>query len=282
MDPTLAETIENELLAVSSMFPDCKFSKIDDSKNNRKIHLVRITNSNECEDSVKIKLKFWFQAPDGQFVDYPTSEPPFFSVESDELNVNQKTMITSRLSEIYEEINGEILYSWMSYLTSQTLLGEVQYQPQRPKEQNNKANEKEKTKNHIPSASLWIHGQTFTKSKSKFIAHLLKNVPNREFIDEQMEILKNEDKKIANATHNMLAFRIQEENGDILENYDDDGETGAGSGMCKLVSQMKVLNVAVCVTRWFGGIMLGADRFKIINMLTKEIIEQNNCEKEKK
>ena len=44
-----------------------------------------------------------------------------------------------------------------------------------------------------------------------------------------------ENKKIANATHNMLAYRIQTGSGVVYQGCDDDGETHAGSRMLHLL-----------------------------------------------
>jgi len=60
--------------------------------------------------------------------------------------------------------------------------------------------------------------------------------------------------------------------GSYLEDNDDDGEDAAGSRMAHLLSIMKVENVMVVVTRWYGGIKLGADRFRLINQVSREAL----------
>lgn len=83
----------------------------------------------------------------------------------------------------------------------------------------------------------------------------------------QAELLANG--KIARATHNMLAYRIATEGGAVLQDCDDDGESGAGSRMLHLLQILDVIDVAVVVSRWYGGIHLGPDRFKHINNATR-------------
>jgi len=56
------------------------------------------------------------------------------------------------------------------------------------------------------------------------------------------------------------------------EDRDDDGETGAGDKVLYLLQRMNVVNVVVMITRWFGGIHLGNDRFKHITNVAKDII----------
>jgi len=53
---------------------------------------------------------------------------------------------------------------------------------------------------------------------------------------------------------------------------DDDGETAAGSRMAHLLELVDVWNVLVVVSRWYGGIKLGPDRFRIINQVAREAL----------
>ncbi|EIE78077.1 hypothetical protein RO3G_02781 [Rhizopus delemar RA 99-880] len=77
-----------------------------------------------------------------------------------------------------------------------------------------------------------------------------------------------QNKKIAKATHNILAYRITMPDGKVLQDNDDDGETAAGE------------NVVVVVTRWFGGIHLGPDRFKDINNIARTTLEEHGFVKQ--
>ncbi|EGG05323.1 uncharacterized protein MELLADRAFT_78084 [Melampsora larici-populina 98AG31] len=83
------------------------------------------------------------------------------------------------------------------------------------------------------------------------------------------------DKKVARATHNMYAWKC-EINGHLHQDNDDDGESAAGSRMQHLLNIMDVQNVLVCVSRWFGGIHLGSDRFKHINQATRDALIVGN------
>ncbi|RUS21360.1 hypothetical protein BC937DRAFT_92927 [Endogone sp. FLAS-F59071] len=42
-----------------------------------------------------------------------------------------------------------------------------------------------------------------------------------------------------------------------------------------LMQILDVKNVVVVVTRWYGGIQLGADRFKHINNAARQVLEEN-------
>jgi len=77
-------------------------------------------------------------------------------------------------------------------------------------------------------------------------------------------------KKIKNhnkATHHSWAVRISHD-GVIYESRNDDGETGAGQVILRILQKKQMINTIVCVTRWYGGIKLEADRFKHVQDAT--------------
>jgi len=43
-----------------------------------------------------------------------------------------------------------------------------------------------------------------------------------------------------------------------------------------LFQVMNVRNVMVVVSRWYGGVHLGPDRFRLINNAAKEVLEKGN------
>ncbi|KAI6024451.1 ribosomal protein S5 domain 2-type protein [Pisolithus marmoratus] len=81
------------------------------------------------------------------------------------------------------------------------------------------------------------------------------------------------DRQIARATHPVIhAWRCKV--GNVLhQDNDDDGETAAGSRLAHLLSILEIDAVLVVVTRWFGGIQLGPDRFKHINHAARNALE---------
>lgn len=62
------------------------------------------------------------------------------------------------------------------------------------------------------------------------------------------------------ARHHCWAFVTGDDNVDRAERSSDDGEPGgtAGVPMLQVLHHRKLVNVVVVVTRWFGGIKLGA------------------------
>jgi len=92
-------------------------------------------------------------------------------------------------------------------------------------------------------------------------------VQGREDIRLFLRRLKK-NKKYAKATHNSWAARITN-GGVIYETKADDGETGAGLVILRVMQKEQVSDCVICVTRWFGGVKLMGDRFKHVQDATK-------------
>jgi len=65
-------------------------------------------------------------------------------------------------------------------------------------------------------------------------------------------------KKFAKATHNTWAVILPD--GTPIKN--DDGETGAGVVILRMLERESLTGEIVVVTRWYGGTKLGGDRFR--------------------
>ena len=86
------------------------------------------------------------------------------------------------------------------------------------------------------------------------------SVKNREEVKVFLKKLKSK-KKYAKATHNTWAVRVSHE-GKIFSVKNDDGETGAGMVILRILEKRNIVNTVVVVTRWYGGVKLGNDRYK--------------------
>lgn len=86
-------------------------------------------------------------------------------------------------------------------------------------------------------------------------------------------------KKFRSADHHIAAYRILRADGRVSE-YKNDGyrspskETGAGVMVLEIMRQRKVVNRCVVVTRWYGGVHLGADRFRHVREAAKAILDR--------
>lgn len=92
----------------------------------------------------------------------------------------------------------------------------------------------------------------FTEKKSRFIGR----VWPVESEEEAQEIIQRMKKDYADATHNCWAYVIK----DGAVRFSDDGEPGgtAGNPMMQVLQRENLSNVLCVVTRYFGGILLGA------------------------
>ncbi len=92
----------------------------------------------------------------------------------------------------------------------------------------------------------------FVEKKSIFIGYsaIVKSE------EEALAIIKAKKKEYADATHNVYAYMI----GEDIARYSDDGEPQGTAGMPVLnsIRMSGITDVLVVVTRYFGGILLGA------------------------
>ena len=65
------------------------------------------------------------------------------------------------------------------------------------------------------------------------------------------------DKKYARATHNSWAALLPD--GPLKA---DDGEAGAGAAILRMLDRAQLHGHVIVVTRWYGGVNLGGDRFR--------------------
>ena len=126
----------------------------------------------------------------------------------------------------------------------------------------------------LPAPS-WALSETLTINKSIFVARACPVSTMSEVTDAVSHLLAT-NKKVASASHNIKSWRIRVQTTDaaVVQDYDDDSESVAGGRMLHLMQLMDVWNVLVVVTRWYGGVNLGPDRFRAINNVAREAIVQ--------
>lgn len=125
----------------------------------------------------------------------------------------------------------------------------------------------------------WVTSEVYSEKKSIFIARAA-TVSSPAEAKSFLHHLLATDKKVAKATHNITAWRVQGANDTSFQDCDDDGETAAGSRVLHLMQLMDVWNVMVVVTRWYGGVQLGPDRFRLINSAARDAFVKGGWVKE--
>ncbi|PJF11084.1 YigZ family protein [Pseudorhodobacter sp. MZDSW-24AT] len=93
-------------------------------------------------------------------------------------------------------------------------------------------------------------------------------VAGRAGVDSFLQTLKRE-KKFAKATHNTWAVILSD--GGPLKN--DDGEAGAAAVILKMLEREGLTDCVVVVTRWYGGVHLGGDRFAHVVTCVRAFLE---------
>lgn len=92
--------------------------------------------------------------------------------------------------------------------------------------------------------------------------------PDRAAAQALVAALK-EDKRFRKATHNTWALLSSTE-GPLK---DDDGESGAGAVILRMLEREGLRDYAVVVTRWYGGVHLGGDRFAHVVTCVRAILD---------
>lgn len=275
-----------EVEALSSIYGD-EWCVIDEAS---RIFCIKISNDLE-EPRLTACLQIILPP------DYPSASPPIYQINAAWLRGLERAKLANSLEDLYVEHVGEsILYLWVEkireFLVEKSQSSETVSVAQ-PDEVNMTAEEEVDDDEDIPdlrtfklnteNAQLFMghandedippikHGNTITDRRSTFQPHLAPVVTPRQ-VKMVLEKLY-ENKKIASATHNIYAYRIFcEDKHSFLQDCEDDGETAAGGRLLHLMQILDVRNVMVVVSRWYGGILLGPDRFKHINNCARNIL----------
>lgn len=93
----------------------------------------------------------------------------------------------------------------------------------------------------------------FTEKKSRFLT----NASHVQSPEEAMEFLKKIKEKHWDATHNVYAYILKNNQ---IQKYSDDGEPRgtAGIHVLNILVKAQIYDIIVVVTRYFGGTLLGA------------------------
>ncbi|CAJ0766198.1 3052_t:CDS:10 [Entrophospora sp. SA101] len=286
---------EDEILAITSIFGEDSFQKEEeekkatDSVSSFSTYIFKLslddnnsitTNNNNVGSKKELKIRFYFS------LDYPSDEPPIYEILSVYCGVMKiDDLIRLEIDQNFRKlfVPGEVvIFSWIEWLKDYLLnkLLEEEFSSININDDNSEGNEvNEKVEEELMTVEKNLnlenikninsetcpkifHGEPLEHKKSIFLAHLAK-VNNIQEVKLVRSMLLS-DRKIAKATHNIMAYRILLDNGAILQDNDDDGETAAGSRLLHLLQMLDSRNVIVVVTRWYGGILLGPDWERLI------------------
>jgi len=212
--------------------------------------------------------------------DYPSSAPPTYSLFAPFLSTVEKQKLSLEFDQLYLDNLGEsVIFLWVECLRD-FLQNRTSLETSSTNADENdaiiseeiqliEALKESKIATECPDI---ITGDTIEDRKSVFQGHtaVVKSL-------EEVKLVINklyENKKIAQAAHNIYAYRIfHKEKNTWLSDCEDDGEDAAGGRLLHLLEILDVVDRLVVVTRWYGGILLGPDRFKHINNAARSVIQ---------
>lgn len=154
---------------------------------------------------------------------------------------------------------------------------------------------------HLESG--WPHAiyasDRITDRRSTFLAHAT-TLSSADQLPAFLDYITSQH-QLKRATHCMYAYRtfkqnLEEGNGHgssngqraqaapaiattkatVLTGQKDGGESGSGDRLARLLQDTRSDNVVLVVSRWYGGIQLGNDRWKRINQVAKEALQLGN------
>lgn len=119
----------------------------------------------------------------------------------------------------------------------------------------------------IPASSqtkTWTASQKITSRGSTFIGHAA-SVSSPSLRAELMKMLLVQKPELETASHNAWAVRCRYGGSPLVQEASfDDGESGCGKFLLQLMRESDIANTVVVLTRWYGGVMLGPDRWRLM------------------
>lgn len=189
--------------------------------------------------------------------DYPAMHPGP-TLRSDSLSVSECEKVIKNMLEKEQSTQGEVcLFEYC-----ETVLNVLQEHKDTSVKEQSPRDDSKKIAEQVFQV---FHGEPLTDRKSVFQAHMA-FISSPEDVGQVIKQLC-QSKKVENATHNTMAWRVNNE-----EDFDDDGEKSAGKVMLHVLRQFDAKNTLCVVSRWFGGILLGPVRFRHIANVTRDIL----------
>lgn len=274
----MSEELQDEVTSINSIYGDDTFISVSETS---PIYALSLP----AQPAISLRIEF----PS----DYPDAPPSVLGTQhvGDEIPKGEGTtiveLVRSVLAEIYSpgspcifdliEESGQRLQQLGLDQSSkdqeqQAAQANGQHQTHHPVDNSSEAHADDRQPlDEIGEPPPWTLSEIITEKKSVFIARAAP-VDSVEQAKTYLAHLLATDKKVAKATHNITAWRIRGENGVQFQDCDDDGEDAAGGRLLHLLELMNVWGTMVVVSRWYGGVKLGPDRFRIINQCARDAV----------
>ncbi|ELR01686.1 hypothetical protein VC83_00914 [Pseudogymnoascus destructans] len=131
--------------------------------------------------------------------------------------------------------------------------------------------------NTTMDGSRWAVSQSVTLKKSTFNARAIGIKSASDARSLKQELISGthiRNSELRDASHNITAWRVQGDHGGVIEDCHDDGESGGGRHILGILQSMDLVSILVVVTRCYGGIMLGTDRWKLMTQVCHDALSQ--------
>ncbi|CAG0918730.1 unnamed protein product [Notodromas monacha] len=278
-----------EVEAMESIYPE-EWKKLEWNKFKLQFDLQHVKHSFATKPVLELIV--------GLSSGYPEVAPPTYELKISHPSVIEKRLIDNlgmQLENLYlDNIGSPVLFEWGKQV--ETFVKELNI----PNENEERHGLLDVTVSPIPEIDMHdsldsldltfydstpksipiLHSSVITDRKSRFQAHAagVTNLAEVRSVVEQLLAFR----QIQAATHNVRAYRFYcPEKRVIHQDCDDDGESQAGSRLLHLLKMTHSMNVIVVVSRWYGGHLLGPDRFKHINNVAREaLVEGGFCDTE--
>lgn len=134
------------------------------------------------------------------------------------------------------------------------------------------------------SSSEWPHtiyaSNRITDRKSVFLAHA-STLPNPSSFPLFLAHLTALP-ALKRATHCMYAYRTSNPvTSQPVLGQNDGGESGSGDKLARLLELAGCENTVVVVSRWYGGVQLGSDRWRLISGVANEALDHGGFKRPK-
>ncbi|TVY56743.1 Protein IMPACT, partial [Lachnellula cervina] len=125
-----------------------------------------------------------------------------------------------------------------------------------------------------PRKDGWTVSSPISSKKSTFIARSI-TIATPTQAKNLVASLLSSNAELRSADHNIYAYRVQSPTSrHPIEDSNDDGESGAGRHLLGLLQADNLQNVLLVVTRWYGGVFLGPDRWRIMSQVSRDALSQ--------
>lgn len=129
------------------------------------------------------------------------------------------------------------------------------------------------------NSPIWSTSSSITLKQSTFVARAT-TITEPSQRPNLLKSLLNTNPSLQSASHNVWAYRIRPSasalhTAHVREASHDDGETGGGDLLLRVLRDANVVDTLVVMTRWYGGVMLGPDRWRLMrNVVTGALSER--------